>query len=299
MTGRLGRMAATAVAAAALAVASVVVVAVPAAQAATSYRYWAYYVAGGDSWQYSQRGPAFEHPVDGEVQGWRFAVQTRVAQDLVPRQRPNFSELCGGTPAQPGQLRVGIVIDFGVAADAPPGQQPPSGVVTGCVRVPAGSTGLDVLDAAVGAGNVRIGSGRDAGLVCGISGYPKAECAVVAAPRPAATTTAPGTAVDEAVGPQAPTATTTPTPSAAPSTPTGSRSSSGPPLSSASAASSAPAAAPQSGAASGAPSTAATASSLADLPHRGGGFPVDAVIGGGLVVLLGAGVAWRTWAAHR
>ncbi|HXR42156.1 MAG TPA: hypothetical protein VN738_07085, partial [Acidothermaceae bacterium] len=32
-----------------------------AAHAATAYRYWAYYIAAGNSWQYSQRGPASEH----------------------------------------------------------------------------------------------------------------------------------------------------------------------------------------------------------------------------------------------
>ena len=284
----------------AVTVVAVTVVAAPPAHAATAYRYWAYYVAAGNAWNYSQRGPAFEHPVDGEVQGWRFAAQSVGSQEILPRYRPDFATLCANAPAQQGQLRVGLVIDFGVSADAPPGQQPPSRVFTGCVQVPAGSTGMDVLDAAVGAGNVRIGTGRDVGLVCGISGYPQAECAAAAAPATAETTApAPGT--------QAPTTQTPATPRQAVPAPAtsatsrathraettvgatpGSTMPSAPPLSS-----TVPA--------PGSASVAATTSGLADLRRHesGGGFPIGAVIGGGLVVLLGAGAAWRIWAARR
>ena len=282
--------------------AAVTVAVTPPAHAATAYRYWAYYVAAGDAWNYSQRGPAFEHPADGEVQGWRFAAQAPGSQDLLPRYRPDFATLCANTPALPGQLRVGLVIDFGVAADAPPGQQPPSQVFTGCVRVPDGSTGMDVLTTAVGAGNVRIGTGRDVGLVCGISGYPKAECAA-AATRSTAVTTAPAPTT------QTPTIRTPATPSRdvpAPATSAAAASSTAQRAGTtvaATPASTAPSTPPLSSVvpAPASVSAAATTSGLADLRrnHGGGGFPIGSVIGGGLVVLLAAGAAWRIWAARR
>ena len=283
--------------------AAVTVAVAPPAHAATAYRYWAFYVAAGDSWNYSQRGPAFEHPADGEVQGWRFAAQSPGSQDLLPRYRPDFAILCANTPAQQGQLRVGVVIDFGVPADAPPGQQPPSQVFTGCVRVPDGSTGMDVLNAAVGAGNVRIGTGRYVGLVCGISGYPKAECAAAAA---AAATATPATAVTTEPAAPAPTAQTstirTPaTPSQAVAAPATSATS-GAAQRAATTAGATPALTPPLSSAAPAPASAATTTSgLADLRRHesGGGFPIGAVIGGGLVVLLGAAAAWRIWVARR
>ncbi len=71
-----------------------------------------------------------------------------------------------------------MVVDFGLATDAPAHETPPAGVVPGCVYVHDGDTGADVLAAAAA---VRIGTGSDAGLVCGIDGYPKTECAVAVA----------------------------------------------------------------------------------------------------------------------
>src|SRR5476651_774577 len=133
---------------AALAGYAAVVIAVPGqASAATAYRYWAYYVAHGTSWQYSERGPATEYPVDGEVQGWRFAVQVDAANGLLPRAAPDFATLCASTPAKAGELRVGVVIDFGLATDAPAHEKPPAEVVPGCVYVQDGATGAAVLQA--------------------------------------------------------------------------------------------------------------------------------------------------------
>ena len=166
------------------------------AHAATAYRYWAYYVAHANTWQFSQRGPAAEYPVDGEVQGWRFAIQAEAGKGLAPRALPDFAKLCGATPATAGQLRVGIVIDFGVSADAPAGEHPPGTAVSGCVHVAEGGSGADVLRAAAA---VRIGTGSDGGLVCGIDGYPTNECAAVVTAKPpptpkaAPTTTPPPT----------------------------------------------------------------------------------------------------------
>jgi hypothetical protein len=189
------------------------------AQAASGYRYWAYFLGAGGSWQYSQRGPATDYPTDGQVQGWRFAVQADAAT-LAPRTPPIFGQLCAKTAAASGHIRVGIVLDFGVAADAPAGDHPPAAPIDGCVLVPTGSSGIVVLDAAVGSAEVRIGTGADVGLVCGIAGYPKTECAeaVDGAPtHPATTTTAqpippPTHHVRPTPVPVRPTATPTPRP---------------------------------------------------------------------------------------
>jgi hypothetical protein len=187
----------------------------PTAQASSAYRYWSYYVGAGSGWQYSQRGPAGDYPLDGEVQGWRFGVQGEAA-DLPPRAAPDFASICAGTAAATGRIRVGIVIDFGTTADAPSGEQPPAGPVRGCVSVADGASGIVVLDAAVGASGVRIGTGSDAGLVCGIAGYPRVECAVsvtgtpIRKPAPSPTPTTSPT----------PAARTEPPPSAQPIAPT-------------------------------------------------------------------------------
>jgi hypothetical protein len=184
-----------------------VMVSTPApASASTAYRYWAFYLAHGSTWQYAQRGPASEYPADGDVEGWRFALQTDAAGGLTPRDVPDFAALCASTPPKAGQLRVGIVIDFGVASDAPVHESPPAGVVPGCVYVADGASGAAVLQAAT---TMRIGTGSKAGLVCGIDGYPTSECGPAVTVASAATPTTRPT--------KAPTAsTTTPTsPSAA------------------------------------------------------------------------------------
>lgn len=199
------------------------------AAAATAYRYWAYYVASGDRWIYSQRGPAFEHPVDGEVQGWRFGMQGDVDTPLTPRAEPDpLRQRCLATPPPGGSIRVGIVIDFGTTADAPPGEHPPS-LIEKCVTVRQGASGADVLVAAVGSDQVRIGSN---GLICGIEGYPKTECApavtLTATPSPARTTgsaptttpaPAPSGSSSATSEPAATTPTVRPTPASSPSPP--------------------------------------------------------------------------------
>ncbi|HEX7105428.1 MAG TPA: SCO2322 family protein [Acidothermaceae bacterium] len=270
------------------------------AHAATAYRYWTYYVAAPNTatWSYSQRGPATEHPQDGEVQGWRFAVQADRSGGLTPRVSPEFAKLCPTQPA-PGKVRVGVVLDFGVPADAPAGERPPANVVTGCVQVVEGASGVDVLDAAVGAANVRIGQG----LICGIDGYPKHECAVVVtAPAASTGTPAPAKTPTAAAKPPAGTATTVPAsqpPAPSPTT-----------LASASASASAPGStststAPMpSAAVSGAPPSSASASpfvSTLTVLHKPShsGFPTGAVIGVALVFGLAIAAVVRGSRARR
>jgi hypothetical protein len=275
------------------------------AQAATAYRYWAYYVAVGGSWHYSQRGPASEYPVDGEVQGWRFAVQADAGTGLPPRATPDFATLCSATPPQPGQLRVGIVVDFGSAGDAPPGEHPPAGTVPGCVRVADGASGAVVLQAALGAGAVRLGTGADAGLVCGLDGYPSSECAVVVQPRrPSATPTrtdpptARPVAATAATPSPPPQATQRPRPTPTPNTSAPATARSIPPASIPAVPSTAAAASRSATVAL----TTASASSLATLRAtavRRHGFPAAALVGGLLVVGLGGAAAWRARAGRR
>jgi hypothetical protein len=267
------------------------------ASAATAYRYWSYYIAAASapgSWVYSQRGPASEHPQDGEVQGWRFAVQADSASATAPRTPPDFDRLCASSPAAAGKLRVGIVLDFGVADDAPAGERPPASVVTGCVQVPAGANGVDVLDAAVGAANVRIGQG----LICGIDGYPKTECAaVVTAPTPTATRTPTSTKAPASTPTKTPAVTTQPAttdPAVTPTITTSTRPTVQPASSFVEPAPSPP------------PTRTPTASDGASISTLGAlkkpshkGFPIGAIIGGVLIVGLGIAAAARAVVARR
>jgi hypothetical protein len=262
------------------------------ARAATAYRYWAYYVAHESTWQYSARGPATEYPVDGEVQGWRFAIQVDAGNGLEPEATTSFTKLCDSTPVKVGDMRVGVVLDFGGAADAPSHEHPPATVVPGCVSVPTGSTGAEVLQAAA---TVRIGTGADAGLVCGIDGYPATECAVAVA---ASAPTQLGTPTPH-TSPRVTATATPPTASAVASTATSAAAPTSPTL----AASSAPIVAAAPPGPSTSPSAAASSpigSTLVALRttdhHR---LPVLTVVGGVLAVALGGGAIWRARAGRR
>jgi hypothetical protein len=289
---------------AALAGYAAVVITVPGqARAATAYRYWAYYVAHGTSWQYSQRGPASEYPVDGEVQGWRFAVQADAANGLLPRAAPDFATLCASTPAKTGELRVGVVIDFGLATDAPDHEKPPAAVVPGCVYVHDGDTGADVLQAATA---VRIGTGSDAGLVCGIDGYPKTECAVaVAAHSAAPSTQAPAPTTPRVTPSTHPPATTaTPSATSVASSPVISSAAIGPAPSAAQSPVLAPSAAQspvESPSLIPAPATASPLSlaALRSNTHHGRGVTATTFGGIALIAILGGAAVWRTRARGR
>jgi hypothetical protein len=290
--------------------AAVVMTVTGQASAAAAYRYWAYYVAApatvahASSWQYSQRGPASEHPVDGEVQGWRFAVQTDAANGLLPGATPDFSVLCASTPAKPGDIRVGIVVDFGVARDAPAHEKPPAGVVRGCVNVNDEATGADVLAAAAA---VRIGTGSDAGLVCGIDGYPRTECAVAVAITPVPPTATPSPTPARASPTTTPsTQQPSPTPdpplsaSTAPVSPTPGN----PPaaISSTIPSDAAPVAATSAPPESSVPAAPTSPPSLATLrsnTHHGRGIAATTVAGIALIAILGAAAIWRTRARGR
>jgi hypothetical protein len=188
---------------------TVVLVGAVPAQAASDYRFWSYWYAGADasSWTYAPVGPAGHRVDDGAVVGWHFGVATPNPSAPPPRTSAAsaFDRICSGTARPEGKDRVALVVDFGTAGDAPPGEHPPSSSVRGtCVVVPDRSTGLTVLGEA-GYAVRRDGSG----LVCGLQGYPKTECGVVVKASPSSS--------------PKPTTKPTPEPTRSPSKPTTSR----------------------------------------------------------------------------
>ncbi len=139
------------------------------AQAAT-YRYWGYYQLTDGAWTFAQKGPAETNPADGSVEGWRWAVsEENGTLPRTPRVVPAFEQVCGGTAAPSGMKRVGVVIDYGRAVDGDGSVAPPA-VISACAVVTPAATGAEVLAAVA---SVRTG---DAGLVCGVNGYPATGC---------------------------------------------------------------------------------------------------------------------------
>ncbi|WP_428832295.1 SCO2322 family protein, partial [Kitasatospora cinereorecta] len=150
---------------------------------ATGYRYWSFWKWSGSAWAYQQQGPAGYVPPDGSVDGWRFALSPDGGQDAArPTATGDFAAACANTPAEAGRKRVAVVLDFGTAADAGNGAQPPA-PRTACAAVPAGATSGEVLAAV--APPLRYDGN---GMLCAIAGYPRAGCgeAVAADSGPAA-----------------------------------------------------------------------------------------------------------------
>lgn len=166
----------------ALAVAAAVVVpsaVLPAASQAAAYRYWSYWLGTDAGWSFANVGPAFRSPADGTLEGWRFSV-SGVEGNHVPSFAADFDAVCGDTAPEDGRKRVAVVVDPGVSADAPEGEQPP-GAWAMCVVAEPRATGYDVLRAAA---TVR----AERGLICAIGGYPSRGCAdVIADPTPTPT----------------------------------------------------------------------------------------------------------------
>jgi hypothetical protein len=149
---------------------------------ATSYRYWTYWSGDSGSWAFSSIGAA-RRPPNGGVEGWRFEVSQASSSSQPPRTGASFASICGDTQPGAGKKRVALVIDYGTAADAPPGEHAPAGVVATCVEIDAAATGYDVLASQA---SIRASSG----LVCGIGGYPATGCGDAAAdPTPSASPT--------------------------------------------------------------------------------------------------------------
>lgn len=134
---------------------------------AAAYRYWGFYQQTGAKWVFAQKGPDQTTPKDGSVEGWRFAVGDAGSTRL-PRATATFEQICADTPAQDGKKRIGLVIDFGRAADSANSATPPEPKAV-CAAVASEATSTDALRAA---GDLRM----QKGLVCSIAGYPAAGC---------------------------------------------------------------------------------------------------------------------------
>ena len=149
---------------------ALLILATPLASADTGYRYWGYFQAqsGASSWTAAMTGPTIEVK-DGDVEGWAFVASSNDIPATPPMMDPDFAALCGEVSEVAGKVRVGLVVDFGAGEIAPEGDTP-NEFFSDCVLVPEGSIGLDVLNAAL---DVRA---DDSGLICGIAGYPSAEC---------------------------------------------------------------------------------------------------------------------------
>jgi hypothetical protein len=138
--------------------------------AATGYRYWSFWERDGARWTYATQGPSTARPADGSVEGFRFAVSEDSADASQPRGTADFGTICAGTAAVGGRKRVGLVVDFGTTADAPPGAKPPARR-TACAVVPEDATTAEAL--ATVAKPLRYDTNA---LLCAIGGYPEQGC---------------------------------------------------------------------------------------------------------------------------
>jgi hypothetical protein len=143
------------------------VVLLPASAQAASYRYWGYFQLSGDSWEFASKGPDQTKPADGSVEGWRFAVGSE-GDTRTPRATATFEELCADTKAEEGQKRVGVVVDYGRAADHEAGTEPPE-PVGHCAQVDSAATGAEVLS------DVAEVRSQDS-LVCAVDQVPTKGC---------------------------------------------------------------------------------------------------------------------------
>lgn len=147
--------------------AALLAVALSAPAQAADYRFWGFYQLKNSSWSFAQKGPDQTTPADGSVDGWRFAV-SGADSSRFPRAVLTFDQICSATPAQAGKKRVGLVVDFGRAADSEDNAVPPTPKSV-CAVVPSDASSADVLKAA---GEIR----SEKGLVCAIAGYPTSGC---------------------------------------------------------------------------------------------------------------------------
>jgi hypothetical protein len=130
--------------------------------AAPAFKYWGYYHGVGAGWEYSMDGPDQYVPDDGDVEGWRYGLDTGGKRP--PRTVPDFDTICGGQPADPRSKRVAVVIDYGIQEEAEGNDETPP-ARGACARVPKDASGQDVLEAVA---DLTFGEGS----VAAIDGYP-------------------------------------------------------------------------------------------------------------------------------
>ncbi|MFI5679490.1 SCO2322 family protein [Streptomyces cellulosae] len=137
---------------------------------AAGYRYWSFWERDGNQWAYATQGPSTARPADGDVQGFRFAVSEDSGDATRPRGTADFTTICADTPVRAGEKRVALVIDFGTASDAPPGETPPA-PRTACAQVSPDATAADALASV--AEPLRYNTNA---LLCAIADYPEKGC---------------------------------------------------------------------------------------------------------------------------
>lgn len=142
----------------------------PVSQASTGYRYWGYFQSapGATEWTMAMTGPT-TNVKDGSVEGWMHTFSNDDVNASAPRHAPNFSSLCKSVKPVANKKRIGVIVDFGIAAIRPRGESIPKRVTT-CVQVDLNATGAEALAAAA---KIRASS---SGFICGINGYPAKEC---------------------------------------------------------------------------------------------------------------------------
>lgn len=151
------------------------------AHAADGYKYWNYFHVKAGKYVFATTGPSDYTPKDGSVEAYRYGLSSTAA-GLAPRTAATtytVDEICRASPAaKAGQKRVGVLIDYGTAADAAQGESPAEPRAA-CAVVPTKATGQQVLDAVA---DIRL----DKQLLCGIDGYPVTTCSVTVKNPPAA-----------------------------------------------------------------------------------------------------------------
>ncbi len=143
----------------ALAAALLSVAAAPSAEAATSYAYWSYWQAHGNTWAYANVGPATSPAVDGAVDAWRFTVSSE-SRASRPSSPPDFARVCGTTAKQPGHARIAISIEYGNGGPAPR---------SACAVV---EDGLSRMSALGSISSLRLHDG----FICAIDSFPASGC---------------------------------------------------------------------------------------------------------------------------
>jgi hypothetical protein len=137
------------------------------AHAEDGYRYWNYFHLQGDTWAFSEVGPADYQPEDGDVEGFRFGTST-VSDGLEPRadlDEVTFEAVCADSEAAAAQKRVAVVLDFG--NEEAGGERPEPRAE--CAVVAQDASTQQALQQVT---DVRL----DGGMTCALDGYPATGC---------------------------------------------------------------------------------------------------------------------------
>lgn len=142
----------------------------PAHGASKGYRYWGYFQAAPNtkSWSMAMTGPT-TNVKDGSVEGWVHTFSNDSLDAYQPRLAPDFERLCKNVKPATNKKRIGVIVDFGIAAIRPQGESLPKRIAT-CVQIDINANGAEILASAT---KIRVAS---SGFICGISGYPAKEC---------------------------------------------------------------------------------------------------------------------------